>query len=396
MKPDSSPPGDGEADRGGRVAGFELRVPDRRSGERLDRFVAEALLEQHGARLSRRAVRRAIEAGAIWVGGKRVRIASRAVETGQRVEARLDPTSPPTAGEPPRLEDRVLYEDAYLIAIDKPAGLPSQATPEDVSVNAVEGVRRLLGRRTGGRRTGGRRTGGRRTGAGARSEEEPYVALHHRLDRGTSGILLLAKHRRANPGLARAFAAASDAPAAKPAGGMDPGGLEKAYEVLVHVPGEHRLEAGESFVIELGLEPRGGRKVAVVADGGLRARTEVRVLVVGEGAARLEARPATGRKHQIRAHLEARGLPVCGDRLYGGSSRIREAPRAPRPMLHASRLVLPHPVSGELLRLECPPPADFERLATLLGLVAPRAGEKREGSALEGGAADRELGRIGG
>lgn len=327
-----------------------LRVGRGDEGERLDRFLFEALGRQSAAgeaAPSRRALRRAIEAGAVWVDGQRVRVSSRKVRAGSRVELVLDSGELPEPRQPPRLDDRIVYEDDHLIAIDKPAGLPSQATPDDALGNAHEAVRRLLSARR----------------SAQEGSEEVYVALHHRLDRGTSGILLMAKDRRANAGLAEVFRG---------------GEVIKIYRALCVPSGVDAL-GGPDPEIEIEIDRplvREGRKMRTLdvdeaqsletrPSRAQSASTRLRILGswrqgAEERARRLEARPLTGRRHQVRTHLAALGWPVLGDRLYGTSHGDPGVPMPGRPLLHAASLELAHPVSGAPVLIECPVPADFE------------------------------------
>jgi 23S rRNA pseudouridine1911/1915/1917 synthase len=167
------------------------------------------------------------------------------------------------------------------------------------------------------------------------------VTVVHRLDRETSGVTLLAR----TPEAARALAAA-----------FRDGAPEKTYLAIcarAPEPPEGRLDA------PLGKDPRrAGRRA--VRPGGEPAATRYRTLAVGPaGAALVEARPETGRTHQIRAHLAHLGAPLVGDVRYGGPRAVSGFP-VPRTMLHARRLALAHPVTGERLALEAPLPEDFE------------------------------------
>ncbi len=315
-------------------------VSQEQKGARLDQFLAAAVPDQHGHQLSRRAVRRALQAGAVYVNGKRVRVASRPVFTRDRVEIVIEldgsgganavTTEPP----PPLTTHQILFEDSDLLIIDKKTGMPSQATQTDAMGNALEQARDYL-------RRAQRRTADR---------EAPYLVLPHRLDRGTSGALILIKARRANAGMAEAFRH---------------GRVDKVYRLLVAIE-DGRTET-EDFTIDLGLDVQ-GRKVEV-SSLGLEAVTEVRWIAQTQSDsgnfAILEARPRTGRKHQIRAHLAAFGLPILGDRLY---SNPTVAAMARRPMLHAYELSFEHPVHHEAIRVVCPMPEDFTEAASKLGL----------------------------
>lgn len=294
------------------------RVAAGQTGHRLDQFLAQAF----SSRFSRRRIRRLIEAGAVYVDGKRVRVASREVRPEMRIEIYVDEqvAAAPAAIGP----ERVLYEDVDLIAVDKPSGCPAQATVADAVHDLFAQVRRFLAERDGA---------------------PPYLALHHRLDRGTSGVMVFAKRRRANRGLAAAFAEQR---------------VRKVYHALT-AAASPRLP-GETWTVRSRLGPlrgEGRRRVAAVESGGRVAETELRALRVFPGAVWVEAVPKTGRTHQIRVHLADSGLPVLGDALYGDAAAPRIA--APRLMLHALSVTLEHPVTGAALCIESPLPEDFRQ-----------------------------------
>jgi RluA family pseudouridine synthase len=251
--------------------------------------------------------------------------AGRPLRLGQAVEALVRPdllrSRSETSDRPFRLTARaILFRDKALLAVDKPPGLPTHPTADRVRPSLVGHVEAYL----------------RAGGAG------PWLGVHQRLDRDTSGIVLFAIDPRASQGLARAFEGRE---------------VEKSYVALTArppalPPSRFRVSA------PLGAPgPVGGHRVEVGGPGAKPAETEVVVLEVLPQALLVEARPLTGRKHQVRAHLAHAGLPILGDPVYGP-----HAAAAPRVMLHARRLGLVHPLTGERLRLESPVAADFEEV----------------------------------
>lgn len=337
---------------------LRCRVKPEHRGQRLDQFLPLALAAQHGVDLSRRATRRALQAGAVYVEGRRVRVASRAMNAGDRVEIVLEfgDQGPRTAEgrEPPPLGlDQILYQDDHLIAIHKPAGLPTQATQTDALGHAEEMVRRFLSHGP---------------------NDRPYLSLHHRLDRGTSGVLLMVKNRAANKGVANAFR---------------DGQVRKTYWLISAVaPGAvlPAVDGEEALILDSPLG-RDGRKT--VLDGlGQEARTEVRLrrrfTVGGTEWLFMEARPLTGRRHQIRAHLAAAGMPILGDRLY---SPAPISGLTGRPMLHAQGLRIQHPLSDQVLEVSCPPPSDFRQCLEHLESGRDLALHQGHGSSPQGGGA---------
>ena len=267
---------------------------------RLDQIVAKH------TNLSRRAAREALRLGGVQVDRKRVKVAGRLVKPGTEIRAAYDPDLPPA----PTMTIPVVFEDAWLLAVDKPAGLPTQGTWASDRHDLLALLKT--------------------------QRPELKLFLHHRLDQGTSGLLVLAKDAKANPGLAKAFA------------GRD---LEKLYLTRISEP----LEAC-SVEAPIG-RIRGADPGRFGCEGNLMdpksARTDFRPATAEETAGLVPghwivARIFTGRTHQIRVHLAHLGRPVLGDALYGGAA-------SDRLWLHAWRLGLNHPVTGEDLRLEAPP-----------------------------------------
>ncbi len=276
------------------------------AGERIDRFIAAR------GGISRGEARRALEAGGVFLDGRRCKVAGRILRAGQRVVVNLAEggrTAPRTAA----LERaRLLYADAEIVAVDKPAGVPAQPTLTSDRGTLPELVEALLG---------------------------AAVTIVHRLDRETSGVTVLARTRGAAATLAEAFRM---------------GRPEKTYLALCArppVPAEGRIDA------PLGKDPArpGLRRVDRRGDP---AVTRYRTLRAGPLAALVEARPETGRTHQIRVHLAHLGAPLVGDARYGGPRRVGET-AIPRVMLHARRLELDHPGTGAPIAFEAPVPEDF-------------------------------------
>jgi 23S rRNA pseudouridine1911/1915/1917 synthase len=303
-----------------------LRTTAAHEGQRLDHVLASWLPAALGAPLSRASLRRLVMAGAVSVNGRVLRRPGRPLRAGLRIEARV---SVDRLQRGPADGDRsfvvsdadVLYRDDVLIAVDKPPGLPTVPTADPRRPSLVGAVKAFI--------------------AAERPDPgltEPYLAVHQRLDRDTSGVVLFATDPAANPGLAAAFAGRA---------------VEKTYQALTESPRE-RLP--RRFTVD---EPVG-------ADGAT-AETELTVLKVLPRGLLVEARPRTGRKHQIRIHLAEAGAPILGDDRYAA----RGPSSVPRLMLHACRLALAHPLTGAPIVIESPLPADFRR--ALAGLAEPPA-----------------------
>jgi 23S rRNA pseudouridine1911/1915/1917 synthase len=279
-----------------------LRTSAAHRGRRLDDTLRAWLPEAAGRPFSKSLIRRLIIAGAVRADGRTLRRPAEALRPGLALEVTLDPTRLPKEAATPGAV-AVLYEDAFLLAVDKPPGLPSVPGADPARPSLVGAVRAML------------------LGRG----DSAYLGVHQRLDRDTSGVMLFAKDARANAGLAAAFAGRQ---------------ARKLYHALVARP--------------LRLPPRAW--IVCTPIGGKQASTEfARIRVLARGLL-VEARPGTGRKHQVRLHLAERGWPILGDDRYGaGRPGLRL-------MLHAASLALPHPITGAPLRIESPWPEDF-RLA---------------------------------
>ena len=277
-----------------------------------------------------------IEAGLVLVNG-RVARASRRLRGGDTVRLELPP--PPEAGipaiEPEDLPLTRVFEDEWLLVIDKPAGM---VVHPGAGVRSGTLVHALVHHYPSIVEVGG--------------EGRPGIV--HRLDKDTSGLMVVAKTARAYRGLVEAVGARE---------------VRRVYQGLVW--GEPRARHGR-VEAPIGRDPRDRKRMAVVRRGGRRAATAWRVLEGFGGAALLELVLETGRTHQIRVHLSHIRHPVIGDPVYGGRGKKllslglgeRSLHSAlleclPRQALHASELGFAHPVTGEALRFEAPLPEDF-------------------------------------
>jgi 23S rRNA pseudouridine1911/1915/1917 synthase len=286
-------------------------------GVRLDRYVCGEFPE-----LSRTQVQRLITDGYITVNGQAAKPGQR-LGVGERVDVIVPPPTPsPLVPEPMPLN--ILYEDDDILVVDKPAGLtvhPAPGHPGHTLVNAILAHFPHL--------------------ADMGDSQRPGIV--HRLDRDTSGVMLVAKNRAAQADLAEQFKARS---------------VAKVYLVLVR--GHLTPESG---VIEapLGRDPRNRKKMAVVSQG-REARTGYRVIGYPGNYTLLEVRLETGRTHQIRIHLAAIGYPVVGDKVYGIKS-----PHLSRQFVHASRLGFRLPATGEYVEFNSELPADLAQALKDIG-----------------------------
>jgi 23S rRNA pseudouridine1911/1915/1917 synthase len=325
---------------------FQVGAPS--SGTRLDLFLAAACSD-----VSRSRIQRLIEEGAVKVDGAAAK-RSHAVRAGESVTVEVpEPRTPELVAEDIPLS--ILYEDDQMLAIDKPAGLvvhPAPGHPSGTLVNALlHHVRDLEG------------VGG---------ELRPGIV--HRLDRDTSGVLLVAKTDRAHQMLSRQMRRRS---------------LRKEYLALV--AGVPRVRKGE-VALAIGRDPRDRKRMKAVRTAAHDAGEELpagvreaRTLYEIErdwfplGLALLRCRLVTGRTHQIRVHLAASGLPIVGDPVYGRPRypRVRDAALKarlqsfPRQALHAERIAFHHPVTQQIVEVVAPVPRDLKDLLHAIEETAP-------------------------
>ena len=303
-----------------------VTVPDDSDGSRLDRFLVSVLPEQ-----SRSQIQRLIKEGRILVSGREAR-ANLQVKTGQAitidVPAPIDPAPRPEA-----LPLRIFYQDRDLIVVDKPAGMvvhPAAGHATGTLVNALlHHVSDLSG-------IGGERRPG----------------IVHRLDRGTSGLMVVAKHDAAHEELARQFADRE---------------VEKEYIALAW--GE--LMAGRRIDAAIGRDPSNRKRMAAASARVRRSREAVTRVVRAEHFGRVltlaHVAIHTGRTHQIRVHLSGIGHPIVGDALYGGVHRrvpgdVRAVTHLERPFLHAARLAFTHPADRKRMAFTSELPADLQEV----------------------------------
>lgn len=312
---------------------LEFSITAEEAGTRLDRCLSRLIPGS-----SRSYLQKLIREGMVRADGAAVDIPRYPVRAGMRIEVDLPEESSPEPSPEP-FDFPILYEDDAMLVIDKPAGVvvhPAAGNPAGTVVNALLGRYPQLAEEL------------------ACGNSRPGIV--HRLDKDTSGCLVVARTASAQFKLSGSFA-----------------GRETAKTYLALVRGVPKRPSGELSNL-IGRHPVNRKKMAVVERCGKIAITRywtVRTGTIdGVPAALLEVRILTGRTHQIRVHLASIGYPVLGDALYGGAGVSIEG--LSRQMLHAWKLRVPHPVSGEAMEFTAPIPPDFKNL---LDRMVPGDGE---------------------
>ena len=299
-----------------------VTVEAEHEGQRLDSFLTGLMPD-----LSRSQVQRLIKEGRVTSADGAVR-ASLAVRPGQSFVVDVPPAVDP-APTPEALPLPIVYQDADLAVVDKPAGMvvhPAAGHDGGTLVNALLHHLSDL--------------------SGVGGELRPGIV--HRLDRGTSGLMVVAKNDRAHQELSRQFHDRE---------------VEKEYVALVWGV----VHAGRRIDAPIGRDPKDRQKMSTRARRAREAVTRVTFARHLTGVSLLKVAIATGRTHQIRVHLNAIGHPVVGDAVYGGVHRrvpgkLRAVMRLERPFLHSARLAFTHPADGRRVHFESPLPMDLQEV----------------------------------
>jgi 23S rRNA pseudouridine1911/1915/1917 synthase len=302
------------------VAPITVEIAPEEDGIRIDRVLAERKLG-----FSRAAIQRFIEEGRVTIGERAITSKHRA-RAGEVIA--IDPLPPePTEAQPEELPLDILFRDDDLVVVNKPAGLvvhPAAGHASGTLVNAV-----LF-----------------HAPVAMEGGDLARPGIVHRIDKDTSGVLVIARTDRAKNALVAAFASHA---------------IERRYLAIAC----GAIEKPTTIDAPIGRHPTDRKRFTSKTGQGKRAVTHVTPLERFAHATYLECRLETGRTHQIRVHLADRGFPLLGDPTYGKRSLPKElhpiAAALGRQALHAAVLGFEHPVTGEALRFEARPPADFER-----------------------------------
>jgi 23S rRNA pseudouridine1911/1915/1917 synthase len=281
-------------------------------GQRLDKVLVAMAPE-----FSRSHLQQLLGAGHVQLAGVVVQLASRKVHIGQRIDLELVPTEESQAFRPQAMALQVLFEDEHVLVLNKAAGLVVHPAPGNWQGTLLNGV----------------------LAHHAAAAGLPRGGIVHRLDKDTSGVMVLGKSLPAVTALTRAIAARA---------------VKRRYLALVH----GRVSAAPFSIEEpVGRDPKVRVRMAVVpvAAGGRASRTDVQCVASQAGISAVVCQLHTGRTHQIRVHMAAQGYPLVADAVYGGKPALE----LQRQALHAVHLAFEHPLTGQAMHFDCPPPADF-------------------------------------
>jgi len=315
----SSAPTDFDADQ---------RPDEVEPGDETSEIRAHAVtLEQHGERLdklltsiapefSRAHLQGLVADGRVQVDGKVSSTSSAKVKAGMRVQVELVRPAHELAFKPETIPLNIVYEDEHVLVVDKPAGLVVHPAAGNWSGTLLNG---LLHR-------------------DPKAAALPRAGIVHRLDKDTSGLMVVGRTLPAVTGLMRDIAARV---------------VSRKYLALVH--GRLKLDQ-DSIEAPIGRDPKVRVRMAVIHTGKW-AKTDIDLVAYDQGIGAVRCTLHTGRTHQIRVHLAFRGHPLVSDELYGGRPALGMARQA----LHAAHLAFKHPITGEPLRFDSAPPADFQQ-----------------------------------
>ena len=301
----------------------EVRVPLKGHGVRLDRVLADIVPE-----FSRSYLQQMIAAGLVQVNGLKLAKSSARVKAMDSISVELKPTPQSQAFRPEVMALDVVFEDDFLLVINKPAGLVVHPAPGNWSGTLLNG---LLARDVQARLL-------------------PRAGIVHRLDKDTSGLMVVARQRQVMDQLVCMIATRS---------------VSRQYVALAH--GAWRGQKVRQVELAVGRDPRNRLRMAVVdlvKSPGKTASTEIALLQSGLHHCVVQCRLRTGRTHQIRVHMAALGHPLVSDELYGG----QQAAGLTRQALHACRLAFEHPVNGKPMEFNSALPIDMQTAIDGLGL----------------------------
>ena len=297
-----------------------LQLPPVQHGERLDKALASCVPE-----FSRSYLQQLLESGLVQINGRVCTKPAQKVRCADTLTLELRPTPQSQAFKAEQVDFGIAFEDEHLLVVNKPAGLVVHPAPGNWSGTLLNG---LLAYAPG-------------------FASVPRAGIVHRLDKDTSGLMVVAKHRQAMDALVQAIAERQ---------------VSRQYLALAH--GAWTGAARQRVDAAIGRDPRNRLRMAVVdltKQSGKEARTDFEWLGGNACSCYLRCTLHTGRTHQIRVHLASIAHPLIADTVYGGSALYG----LKRQALHATRLAFSHPVTGAAMQFECPLPGDMQRAVEL-------------------------------
>lgn len=292
-------------------------------GQRIDRAMVDLVPE-----FSRSYLQQLIEAGAATFNGQKVQKSSQRVKAGDRIVIELRPTPQSQAFRPEAIPLSLVYEDAHILVVNKPAGLVVHPAPGNWSGTLLNAL----------------------LAHDPDCSAMPRAGIVHRLDKDTSGLMVVARSRGAMDALVKAIAARE---------------VSRQYLAIGHKRWQGKSET--TVDAPIGRDPRNRLRMAVVdlqSTAGKLARTDIHLLANAQEYCLVRCVLHTGRTHQIRVHMASIGHPLVADTVYGGEV----VPPMARQALHACRLAFVHPVTGADMLFEAPLPDDFTALLKSLSL----------------------------
>ena len=291
-----------------------LQVTPDLHGQRLDKALAQGVPE-----FSRSYLQQLLEAGLVLLNGRSDAKPAHKVRVGDQISLELKPTPQSQAFKPEAVPFAIAFEDAHILVVNKPAGLVVHPAPGNWSGTLLNGL----------------------LAHDPCFLQVPRAGIVHRLDKDTSGLMVVAKSREVMDALVKAIAARE---------------VSRQYLALAH--GAWRGPAQRSVDAPIGRDPRNRLRMAVVdltSQAGKTARTDIALLASDGEYCHVRCTLHTGRTHQIRVHMAHLGHPLLADTVYGGTPRLGLVRQA----LHATRLAFAHPVSGQACAWEAPLPEDM-------------------------------------
>lgn len=317
-------------------------IPNSSQPSRLDQFLEATLPNELKKRIgevlcSRSKIRRLIIAGAVKINSVREHRPARNISTKDTVIVTLDTQKFLFEKKPEDFifemtESSILFEDEHLIIVNKPSGIPTEATIVSSRDHLHAVLKRYLQQRD-------------------ETRNEPYVGLHHRLDRETSGVILFSKTRTVNAAVHELFLNQN---------------IVKKYNAFAISPKNKKLSINAVFSVEnkigrLTSKSSRGKWGAVEEEGDI-AITDFSILETYSFFNHIQVMPRTGRTHQIRVHLAGLDMPILGDTLYEGPQSFPSGETISRICLHASSITFPHPVSNEVITVSAPLPQEMKKI----------------------------------